>query len=67
MITIGNDLSPFVTRDVFGGGLNRSVLDFKLGLVPQSEEIESALLGIYLNTLEEMPRPVSRYPSVAVA
>ena len=40
---------------------------FKLVFALQSEEIESAFLGMSLTTLREVPRSVFRFSRVAVA
>ena len=45
----------------------RAFFAFKLVIAPQREQIESALLGMSLTTLGEVPRPFPRFSIVAVA
>ena len=59
-------LRPFVMREFFLG-CKQKFFAFKFVFALWSEEIEPALLGMSLTTLEEVPRPVSRFSRVAVA
>ena len=58
---------PFVLRELFFRLQTEIFFALKLVFAPQSEEIESAFLGMSLTTLREVPRSVFRFSRVAVA